>query len=121
MPRSKGWRDRRDERAVDEASIGAVLDRLLRRPEFARGHAIGVLLESWSDIVGARVAAETAPFSLDGGVLVVAVSSGTWGAQARFLVDEIRARANRALGRDIISVVQIVVRPDAVKPLRGNG
>ncbi|MFM2163643.1 MAG: hypothetical protein RL325_80 [Planctomycetota bacterium] len=120
MPRSKGWRDRRDERVVDEASIGAVLDRLLRRPEFARGHAIGLLLESWSDIVGARVAAETAPFSLDAGVLVVAVTSGTWGAQARFLVDEIRARANRTLGREIVSVVQIVVRPDAVKPLRGK-
>ena len=121
MPRSKGWRDRRDDRGVDESSLGAVLDRLLRRPEFARGHAIGLLLSAWPDIVGERVAAETAPFSLDGGVLVVAVTSGTWGAQARFLVDEIRSRANRTLGRDLISVVQIVVRPEAVKPLRRNG
>ena len=121
MPRSKGWRDRRDERGVDESSLGAVLDRLLRRPEFARGHAIGLLLSAWPEIVGERVAAETAPFSLDGGVLLVAVTSGTWGAQARFLVDEIRSRANRTLGRDLISVVQIVVRPEAVKPLRRNG
>jgi len=68
-------------------------------------------------VVGPRLASESAPVSLEGGVLVVAASSGPWGAQARFLAREILNRANRSLGSDLVRTVQIVVRPEPRKGL----
>lgn len=111
MPHSKGWR-RRDRRTPGEAPIGAILDELLREPVFARGAPIGRLAVAWAAVVGPRLAAETAPVSLEQGVLVVAATSGPWGAQARFLAEEIRRRANASLGEELVRRVQVVVRPD---------
>jgi hypothetical protein len=112
MPSSKGWRNRKDARTLRETPIGDVLDGLLRERLFARGLPIGTLASSWEGVVGPRLARESAPVSLDGGVLVVAASTGPWGAQVRFLADEVRRRANEALGSDAVSTVRVVVRPE---------
>ena len=118
MPSSKGWKTRADERTMQDTAIGAVVDELLvRERAFARGLPIGRLAASWDDVVGPRLASESAPVSLDGGVLIVAASSGPWGAQVRFMTEEIRRRANQRLGADVVAKVQVTVRPDPQKPL----
>jgi predicted nucleic acid-binding Zn ribbon protein len=117
MPSSKGWRGRRDERTMQDTPIGEVVDGLLRERTFARGLPIGRLASEWEAVVGPRLASESAPVSLEGGVLVVAASSGPWGAQARFLAREILNRANRSLGSQLVRTVQIVVRPEPRKGL----
>jgi hypothetical protein len=117
MPSSKGWRTRADERTLAETPIGSVVEELLvRERAFARGLPIGRLATSWADVVGPRLGAESAPVSLDGGVLVVAASSGPWGAQVRFMTEEIRRRANELLGSAAVAKVQVVVRPEPRKP-----
>jgi predicted nucleic acid-binding Zn ribbon protein len=117
MPSSKGWRSRADERTMRDTPIGSVVDELLVRERvFARGLPIGRLAGDWEAVVGPRLGSESAPVSLDGGVLVVAASSGPWGAQVRFMTDEIRRRANLRLGSDVVSKVQVVVRPDPRRP-----
>jgi hypothetical protein len=63
--------------------------------------------------VGPALARETAPVGLSGGQLVVAASGPAWGAQVRFLGDEIRRRANEELGGKAVASVRIVVRPEA--------
>jgi predicted nucleic acid-binding Zn ribbon protein len=110
MPSSKGWRKRRD--AGSEASLGEVLDGLLLQRAFARGLPIARLSLAWPSLVGPRLASASAPASLEGGVLVVTANSGPWGAQVRFLAEEIRAKVNEALGEDAVQRVQIVVLPD---------
>jgi hypothetical protein len=55
--------------------------------------------------------------SLEGGVLIVAATTGPWGAQVRFLADQIRVRANEALGTASVATVRVVVRPDPRKGL----
>ena len=117
MPHSKGWRGRRDERTLEEAKLGDVLDGLLHERLFARGLPIGRLTAAWEGVVGPRLASETAPVTLEQGVLVVAASSGPWGAQARFLGGEIRKRANAALGGEEVKRVQVVVRQEPGKAL----
>jgi predicted nucleic acid-binding Zn ribbon protein len=117
MPHSKGWRGRRDRRTRQETPLGEVLDGLLREQAFARGLPIGQLAAAWESIVGPRLAAETAPMTLEQGVLVVAVSTGPWGAQARFLAAQIQRRANEALGEPMVQRVQIVVRAEPRKGL----
>jgi hypothetical protein len=117
MPHSKGWRGRKDERTLRETSIGDIVDGLMRERAFARGVPIGQLAASWSSIVGQRLAGESAPLSLEGGVLVVATTDGPWGAQVRFLAGEIRKKANAALGSEDVRRVQVVVRDPRRKPL----
>ncbi len=106
---------------MHDTPLGDVVEGLLRERAFARGLAIGRLGVGWETVVGPRLAAESAPVSLDAGVLVVATSSGPWGAQARFLADEIRKKANAALGSDEVRKVQIVVRPEPRKGFVAQG
>ena len=117
MPHSKGWRARKDERTLHGVAIGEVVDELLRERAFAPGMPIGHLAADWAAVVGPRLAAESAPVSLERGVLVVAASTGPWGAQVRFLADQIRRRADEALGAGSVARVHVVVREDPRKGL----
>ena len=111
MPHSKGWRSRKDERTADETRIGTIVDGLMRERLFARGVPIGQLASDWAAVVGDRLAAESAPVSLDGGLLVVSATDGPWGAQVRFLAREIAKKANAVLGAPTVERVQVIVRP----------
>jgi len=93
---------------------------LMRDRVLAGGMRVGRLARTWPQVVGERLAAETAPVRLDGGILIVAATDGPWGAQARFLAEEIRRQANEALGGEAVKRVHVVVDPgrsDAPKPL----
>ncbi len=71
---------------------------------------VAELASAWPTIVGERLATETAPVAVEEGVLTVGVSTGPWGAQATFLAEEIRRKADEALGGDRITGIRIVVR-----------
>ncbi len=102
---------------MQDAPLGEVLDGLLKERPFARGLPIGRLAAEWESLVGPRLAAESAPLSLDRGVLVIAASSGPWGAQVRFLASGIRSKVNAALGSEEVRSVHVVVRDDPRKGL----
>jgi predicted nucleic acid-binding Zn ribbon protein len=71
---------------------------------------LGDLARRWGEVVGERLAQESEPVRLaDRGVLVVRVSSSAWGAQLRFLAEEVRRNANEAIGGDLVREVRIVV------------
>lgn len=110
MPESKGFRPYRRERSDDVVSIGDIVDGLLRDEVFSRGMPVAELASAWVSIVGERMAGATTPMSLEGGVLTVGVDNGPWGAQARFLQEEIRGKADEALGGDRVTSIRIVVR-----------
>ncbi|HXF72097.1 MAG TPA: DUF721 domain-containing protein [Actinomycetota bacterium] len=120
MRRGPGGGGRR-ERSDRPRRLAEVLEEVLADAAFARGLPVGRLAAAWAEVVGPRLAAETAPVSLEGGVLAVAATSGAWGAQARFLVEEIRRRANAALGEEAVRAVRIVVRPEGPEALRRKG
>jgi predicted nucleic acid-binding Zn ribbon protein len=110
MPNAKGWRGRRDERTGDAVRLGDIVDGLMREEVFSRGIPVAELAARWPQIVGERLATETSPASLEGGLLTVSATNGPWGAQARFLNEQIRLKANQALGSDVIETVRVVVR-----------
>jgi predicted nucleic acid-binding Zn ribbon protein len=110
MPSAKGLPRRKDGPSKDGVELGEVIDNLLSEQVFARGMPVAQLAAAWTSIVGERLASETAPASLDAGVLTVTATSGPWGAQARFLHEEIRRRADEALGDNQITAIRIVVR-----------
>ena len=109
MPHSKDFAHRKDRRSTDPVALGEVVEGLLAETVFSRGMPVAKLAVAWPQVVGERLAAETAPASLEGGVLVVRASDGPWGAQARFLAEQIRDRADRALGGGAVTTVKVVV------------
>jgi predicted nucleic acid-binding Zn ribbon protein len=94
-----------------------IVSGLLGERGLSGGMSVGRLAAGWASVVGDRLASETAPARLERGALTVAVSSGPWGAQAKFLAEEIRRKANEALGSEEVERVVIVVRDDPRKPL----
>ena len=78
VPHSKGFGHRKDERTLKATLIGDVVEGLLKERTFARGMPIGQLASDWAAVVGPRLAAESAPVSLERGVLVVAATTGPW-------------------------------------------
>lgn len=108
--RQGSGRNRRDSGRSDEMKpVGGVLREAMGSERFRRGLALGRLARSWDVVVGAPLARETEPLSLDQGGLLVSVSSGAWGAQVRFLAPEIRRRANEVLGAPEVRVVRVTV------------
>jgi predicted nucleic acid-binding Zn ribbon protein len=110
MPHAKGFRRHRGDPSSEPVELGDVIDNLMAEQVFARGMPVAHLAAAWTSIVGERLASETAPAALEAGVLTVTATSGPWGAQARFLHEEIRRRADEALGNNQISAIRIVVR-----------
>jgi predicted nucleic acid-binding Zn ribbon protein len=114
----------RGDRPGDESGIGAVIREFLAQPRMRKGLSLGRLARSWEEVVGSRLAQETAPVSLEGGTLVVSASSAAWGAQVRFLAGDIAGKANETLGAEEVRSVRVRVSSDAGrarKPLRRNG
>jgi hypothetical protein len=110
VPHSKGFRRRSGDPSSEPVELGDVIDTLMADQLFARGMPVAQLAAAWPSVVGDRLASETAPAALEAGVLTVTATSGPWGAQARFLHEEIRRRADEALGGDRITAIRIVVR-----------
>ena len=97
------------ERSREPEDLGAVLDALSRGRPWEAGLALGALGRNWGRVVGERLAVESEPASVVGGVLVVRASSAAWAAQIGFLAREIRGRANECLGREIVREVRVVL------------
>jgi predicted nucleic acid-binding Zn ribbon protein len=121
VPRSPGIGGRPPARSDRPRPLGEVVEEVLADPAFARGVPVGRLAAAWAEVVGPRLAAETAPASLEGGVLTVEASTGPWGAQARFLGEEIRRKANAALGGEVVRAVRVVVGARGREALERKG
>lgn len=114
-----------DRASPGEERVDSVIRDVLGGPRMRGGVTLGRLVRSWDRVVGPALARETAPVALSKGELVVGASGPAWAAQARFLTDEIRRRANQELGDEGVGSVRVVVRPgagrEASEPLRRKG
>ena len=71
MPHAKGFRRRSGDPSSEPVELGDVIDNLMADQLFARGMPVAQLAAAWSSVVGERLASETAPATLEGGVLTV--------------------------------------------------
>ena len=84
-------------RSDEPQALGVVLDGLRVERRLAAGLVLGSLGRRWEEVVGERLAQESGPVALDGGVLLVKASSAGWAAQIKFLARQITEAANRVL------------------------
>jgi hypothetical protein len=109
MPHSKGFAGRKDRRSGDPVPIGEIVDALLQEDVLRRGMPIAKLARAWPELVGQRLGEATRPVALEGGILTVRAADGPWGAQAKYLAEEIRMRADAALGSGSVKGIRVVV------------
>jgi hypothetical protein len=109
VPHSKGFARRPERRGSDPVSIGEVVDSLLADDLFARGVPVATLIRAWPALVGEGLAKATTPISLEGTTLTIRADDGPWGAQARYFTEQIRERAEQALGPGSVTSVRVVV------------
>ncbi len=102
-------RPRRGDPSSEPTDLGEILRRLLSDGPLRRGLRLGRLGLVWPDVVGERLAAETAPVSLDESGLVVSASTPAWAAQVRFLADQIGRRAAELLDEEEPPAVRVIV------------
>ncbi len=91
-----------------------MLEGLLGQRPWTSGISLGELGRRWGSVVGERLAQETSPAALEGGVLLITASSSAWATQVRFLSSEVRVRANEVLGGGSIEEVKVTVDPGPV-------
>ena len=70
---------------------------------------IGVLQERWAEIVGPAIAPNARLRALRGSTLTIAVETGAWATQLRYLEPEMLGRISAIVGDDVIDAVRVVV------------
>ena len=80
----------------------------------------GLLWTRWTEIVGDATAAHAEPTSLKAGVLRVRTDSPTWATEVGYLRDEIKTRANRVVGRALVSEVRVWTSPEPIRRARAE-
>lgn len=109
-PRRPG---RKAKRSDDAHGLGSVLDGLLEDRPWRTGMAVGELARRWADVVGPRLAEESRPASLEGGVLLVQTPSSAWATQIGFLAEQVATRANEVMGKALVASVRVAVEPES--------
>jgi predicted nucleic acid-binding Zn ribbon protein len=100
--------ERRDD---DPVPIGDALARVRAELGLPDGDALRVLVERWSEVVGADVAAHARLDALRDGTLVVVTDDPIWASQLRYLQGAILDRANELAGSPVVDAVRVRVRP----------
>lgn len=99
----QGRRERRD----DPAPLAAAIDGLVTETGWELAVAAGSIFGRWAQIVGADLAAHTAPDGLADGELTVTADSTAWATQLRLLAAELVRRLNAELGDGAVRRVKV--------------
>ena len=89
--------------------IGETLDRVLKGLCTPAVQASRTVFGSWSELVGAEVAANARPVSLDRGCLLVAVEDPGWATRFRYEQAGLLERFAAELGEGVVTRIDVRV------------
>lgn len=92
--------------------VGESLGAVARMGGGPSGEVLVILVNGWSDIVGATLAAHSRPLRLAGGVLTVAVDLPAWATELRWLEADLLARIASSQGPGLVGSITVTVRPE---------
>ena len=105
----------------EPARVRDLLDDAGGRLGVAQPLQAGIVWRRWAAIVGDTIAAHAEPSSLRDGVLRVRTESPAWATEIGYLAPDIRAKVNRALGREVVTEVRVWSGPGPVRAATGGG
>lgn len=95
------------ESSGDPSPLNALLGGAAQRFGLDDALATGALWKRWVELVGPVVAAHAQPTSLRAGVLRIRADSPVWAHEIGYLTDEIKRKANAALGTGAVAEVRV--------------
>lgn len=113
--RRRSW-PRMQRGATSDSALGprkltGSLERLASDLGAPPARVLAEVFERWEDLVGPAVHAHARPVSFRDSTLLVAVDQPAWATQLRLLSAELLARFAEALGRDVVTHLEVRVRP----------
>jgi predicted nucleic acid-binding Zn ribbon protein len=97
--------------STDPMAVGEALAEVGAELGLADPLVVGVLAERWPDIVGTNIAGNARLRALRGATLTIAVDSGAWATQLRYLESDVLARIAAIVGDGVVEQVRVVVTP----------
>ena len=94
-------------------SLSSSLERLHRNLGLARPVSVRILEDSWTSLMGARLASTCRIHSLRDGCLTIAVDDPAIGEHLRWQCNDLAAAANQLCGCQAVERVEIRVAPVA--------
>lgn len=108
----------------DPATVGSVVDDLVREREWSATLRSAGILTRWDAIVGEDVARHCRPVRLEAGELVCVAESTAWATQMRLLTPQLLERVAAELGPGVVTRLRVTgpTAPDwRHGPLRVTG
>ena len=96
---------------TDPVVVGDALAAVSAELGLADPGVVGELVDRWAEVVGAAIAENARLRAVRGSTLTIAVESGAWATELRYLESEILARVAAIVGDGVIDTVRVVVVP----------
>ena len=88
--------------------ISRAIEKLLRKAGLEKGVAQQNALFVWKEVVGERVAENTAAEKIDHGVLVVRTTTPAWRQELQFQKTTITKKLNKKLGQKVVKDIRFI-------------
>jgi len=96
---------------TDPVPVGDALAAVSAELGLADPGVVGALVDRWAEVVGSAIAQNSRLRAVRGSTLTIAVESGAWATELRYLETEILARVATIVGDGVIDAVRVVVAP----------
>ena len=96
---------------TDPVPVGDALAAVSAELGLADPGVVGALVDRWAEVVGSAIAENARLRAVRGSTLTIAVESGAWATELRYLESEILARVATIVGEGVIDTVRVVVTP----------
>jgi len=100
-------KDRRNKREF--VHIGDIIDKAIKNYRIESDEELSHVWSLWNGLVGEAIAKNAQPAAFKGKLLLVHVTSSTWMHQLQFMKEEIKAKVNNALGKNLIKEIKFKI------------
>jgi predicted nucleic acid-binding Zn ribbon protein len=100
-------KDRRNKREF--VHIGDIIDKAIKNYRIESDEELSHVWSLWNGLVGEAIAKNAQPAAFKGKLLLVHVTSSTWMHQLQFMKEEIKAKVNNALGKNLIEEIKFKI------------
>jgi len=100
-------KDRRNKREF--VHIGDIIDKAIKNYRIESDEEISHVWSLWNGLVGEAIAKNAQPAAFKGKLLLVHVTSSTWMHQLQFMKEEIKAKVNNALEKNLIEEIKFKI------------
>ena len=100
-------KDRRNKREF--VHIGDIIDKAIKNYRIESDEELSHVWSLWNGLVGEAIAKNAQPAAFKGKLLLVHVTSSTWMHQLQFIKEEIKAKVNNALGKNLIEEIKFKI------------